>query len=483
MSGISREQFSKSVKWKIVNLIVTKGLNFLISVIIARLIAPDNYGYMVIWSILLTFGDVLVVNGTDTVLIQKQIEKKEDWNTGFSLCFARAILLTCVFWIIAPSVASFYDVLELEILIRIASLEFLMQPFVVIGTAKCAKKMNYKVVFISDLLSTCLGGVISLFLIVLNKEVYVLVFYTVAKQLFYAIMLTWLMKNSIRFAIDKYSAKIIFFDGFKAMGNGFLDISSSFFCSLFMGKTWLPAELGYNSKAQNLAQILGVESYNVISQILLPTFSSYQDDKERLKKITRILVELTIYIMFPVMFGTAVCGEQIICLLFTEKWMPAVPFLQIACIYYAFNPIRQLCMYVNYSIKKYKCNNLIECCRLLMTLTVMILFIVSKKHNLIMYVLSGSIISIIVSVIYMISICIELKYTVREVIIDIFPSVVLTIVSLIPCVLIGVYIKSSIIGILVSVVVAVTIYILMSRLFKIKIFLYLKNILYERYNL
>ena len=83
----------------------------------------------------------------------------------------------------------------------------------------------------------------------------------------------------------------------------------------------------------------------------------------------------------------------------------------------------------------------------------------------------------------MISICIELKYTVREVIIDIFPSVVLTIVSLIPCVLIGVYIKSSIIGILVSVVVAVTIYILMSRLFKIKIFLYLKNILYERYNL
>ena len=268
-------------------------------------------------------------------------------------------------------------------------------------------------------------------------------------------------------------------DGTKAMSNGVLDLAVTFVSTLYIGKKWQPSEVGYNNKAQSLVQVLGVETYNVVSAVLLPTFSSYQNEEKRLKDISRIMISFSTYIMFPLMFGMAVCARHIILFLFTEKWIQAVPFLQLSCIYYAFNPLRQLCMNLNYSNGKYKVNNIIETLRFVFNILILVLFQIFELHNLQLFVLMGSIIAVIVAICYLLVIRSIIDYKIIEIAQDIVPNFVISFISLIPVMFINRIMNNSIIALLFSILSAVGMYIIISIVTRNRMFLYILNSIKE----
>lgn len=469
MKQISKDKFIDGIKWETINLVLTKGLKFIGSVIIARLIAPEHYGYMAIWSVILAFGDVIVIGGVDTILIQKKDLQPNDWNTAFAMCFIRGLVLTLLLFFLAPIISRFYEMPKLKILIRFIGIDFLSQSFIMIGTVKSARSMNYKGLFLADFIATivAIGGALS------GAEMYVLILNTTIHQLVYAIIITIYWKIGLQLGFDKSSAKKILLNGNKAMKNGILDLLTSTISGLYIGKKWSATEVGYYNRSQSLIQILGVESYNVISNVLLPTFSSYQEEKIKLKEVTRKIILLSTYLMFPFMFGIAVCAENLIVLLFTDKWIKAVPFLRIACIYYAFNPLRQLCMNVNYSLGKFKRNNVIEFSRLILNVAVILIFYIWSKSTLMELSFVTSVIAVAVAIMYLMSIRKELEYTCIEIIKDIIPNLVLSLVAVIPCAYICNHINNVILALAISVVVSLLIYIGMSRILHIKIFRYL----------
>lgn len=476
MTKVTKQQFSNSVIWKTCNLIFTKGLSMVISIILARQISPEHYGMMTIWSVILSFGDVLVLGGLDTVLIQKEAPEKEDYSTAISLCLIRGILLYCLLFFLAPFIASYYEMPELEILIRLSSLDYFCQPFIMLGTVKSARNMSYKAMFFSDFLATLLGGVLAFITLYFHQDVLVLIANNTSHQVFYAMFLFLYCKDSFNVRIQKDKLPSLIKSGSKVMSNGILDLLTSFVSGLFVGKRWNAIEVGYSNRGQSLTQILGVETYNVVSNVLLPTFSSYQTEKNQLKAVFRKMVSLTSYIMLPLMFGLALCSKDIILLLYTDKWIAAYPFLQLSCIYYAMNPYRQLCMNLNYSIGKFSTNIAVELFRFLISVALVILFYFGKTFDLEQYTLLGSVIAVIVAVLYIITAMRSIEYTIVECFQDILPSAVLTALALIPDWFINRYIYiNPLVNILIDVLVAVAIYILLSSAFKVKIFSYLKE--------
>lgn len=476
MTKVTKQQFSNSVIWKTFNLVFTKGLSMVISIILARQISPEHYGMMTIWSVILSFGDVLVLGGLDTVLIQKEIPTKEDYSSAISLCLLRGIVLYCVLFFLAPIIAAYYEMPDLSILIRLSSLDYFCQPFIMMGTVKSARNMSYKAMFFSDFSATLLGGVLAFITLYFHQDVLVLIANNTSHQVFYAVFLLLYCKDAFNLRIQKNLLPSLITTGSKVMGNGILDLLTSFVSGLFVGKRWNATEVGYSNRGQSLTQILGVETYNVVSNVLLPTFSSYQTEKDQLKAVFRKMVSLTSYIMLPLMFGLALCSKDIILLLYTDKWIAAYPFLQLSCIYYAMNPYRQLCMNLNYSVGKFSTNIAVELFRFIISVALVILFYFDKALNLEQYTFFGSIIAVIVAVLYIITAMHSVNYTISECIKDILPSAALTVAALVPDLFINHYFYiNPLVNILIDVMIAAAIYIILSSIFKVSIFSYLKE--------
>ena len=479
MKQISKRQFSKGIMWKTVNLILSKGLSFFASIIIARRIELEHYGYMAIWSAILSFSDVLLIGGLDTVLVQKSDIDKDDWSTGLGLILYKSFVVSMVLWISAPFISKFYDISALTTLLRITCIDLVSQPFIIIAVAKYTRKLDYKKIFLADFVATVVGGIVSFLLIFIKKNLYVLVLNNMVHQAIYAFVLFLMMEDKVLPSLNGRSLGFILRDGTKAMSNGVLDLAVTFVSTLYIGKKWQPSEVGYNNKAQSLVQVLGVETYNVVSAVLLPTFSYYQNEEKRLKDISRIMISFSTYIMFPLMFGMAVCARHIILFLFTEKWIQAVPFLQLSCIYYAFNPLRQLCMNLNYSNGKYKVNNIIETLRFVFNILILVLFQIFELHNLQLFVLMGSIIAVIVAICYLLVIRSIIDYKIIEIAQDIVPNFVISFISLIPVMFINRIMNNSIIALLFSILSAVGMYIIISIVTRNRMFLYILNSIKE----
>lgn len=480
MEKISVNSFANGIKWRFINLTFTKGLSFVISVILARMIEPRNYGFMAIWSVIMAFGEVVVIWGHDTIVIQRKNVSKEEWNIVLSLCMFRGILLASIIFFAAPYIADYYKIIELKLLLRLMCIDYIAQPFIVIGTIKSAKQMNYKYMFIADFIATLLAGSTAILCALQKMDEVVLITNIIVRQIVYALLFGLIWKIVPEISFNKEKIRIMMIDGAKAMNNGILDLISSTINGLFIGKQWDATEVGYYNKSQGLIQIFGVESYNVIGNLLLPTFSSLQDKEESLKLVVRKIFKLTSYVMFPLMAGISICGESIILLLFTDKWLSAVSFLQIACVYYAFNPIRQLCMNLNYSLKKFNSNNYIEFVRLIFYMLILLYFVKVHNSSLEMMSFLSSLVSIVIAIIYILSIKRMINYSIGEIMEDILPPFVLTAVSLIPSFFLRFIVSPGLLYISMSVASSISIYLFFSIILKMDIFVYIINLVYKK---
>jgi O-antigen/teichoic acid export membrane protein len=268
------------------------------------------------------------------------------------------------------------------------------------------------------------------------------------------------------------------------MANGLFDMLTSSATGLFIGKKWPTSEVGYYNRAEKVTQTVGVETYNIISGILLPTFSSYQQDEQRLKDIVRKITALSCYIMFPLMLGLALCSKAVVTILLTDKWLPAVPLIQISCITGAMNPLRQLCMQVNYSVGRYKKNMQIECCRMAMVLSAIVVITLMHAPKLFFILLACSTVAVITAITYLISLNKAIGYTVREVVKDLFPIITIVCISMAPVVFLKQLEMPNILYLLISIASSIGVYLGLSACFKLEVFCYavatLNSVVFKR---
>lgn len=482
MKQVSKKQFTSNAFWKIVEAFSSKGITMIVSIILARLLMPQDYGVIALTTIFLNLSDILIDGGFSTTLIRKKEVDDCDYSCVLTVSFSIAIGLYVIFFCIAPFVADYYEEPLFSSVLRVLGLTVFIQAFTATRTAIVNRNMQFKFLCYCNIAASIISGIVGIGAAYVGLGVWAIVIQRLMQNalvtglLFIKVKfkIRWhvrinRLKEIVRFSIGVVSASLLYF------------VANNMY-SAVIGKRYSVSDLGYYSKGNQLPEQLSLYTFSAVSGVLLPTISSYQDDIKRVKHIIRKVTACSTYIIFPLMIGMMLTSEELIVFLLTEKWKAAAPIMIGSCIYYIGMPFTLMNSQIYYALG-----------HSFMKLKVEIIRFILMAFGLILgsFVFNCSIsqLSIISGVIMLIAAVISeyeagkmLDYSFREMISDIIKPIICTGVMATAVWLIGTFLNSYgindlIVTLVAKVFVGVTIYFIASIITKPEGFYEIKNIL------
>ena len=307
-------------------------IGFISNMVLARILNPEDYGIIALIMVFVGIADHLVDGGLGNALIQKKDLNQKDISTVFTTNLLVSIVLFFVIFISAPAIATFIKIEHFELFLRVEAIIVLLKAFYVVHFSMTNRDMEFKKLakinlscsFISTIIAITLAatgcGVWSLIIRNISLDVFALLFYYIVKRI------------PLSFAIYKESFKQLFSYGiFVAIAN----LAESLYAnilSFILGKKFSVKELGYYNQAHSLEQIPVYSFSSVLNQVFFPFLSKEQGNLEKMRKDVLDSTRVMSFFMYPLMFYLICFAEPIIVLLYSEKWLPAVPFFQILCV-------------------------------------------------------------------------------------------------------------------------------------------------------
>lgn len=363
MPKIDKFKFATSAMWKMMESLATKGTSTVISIILARILVPDDYGVIAVTNIFINFSALIVNSGMETSLVRKQHVDDLDYSNAFFFTLFVAAVLYGSFFLASPFLGEYYDSPLVASVLRVQMLSLFLCPFSVIRNAMVTRQLEFRKLCIVNLFATLTGGICGIIMAKAGFGVWALVGYVLLRDALSTFILLVIIKCRIVFQFSiKRAKELVNFSIWVLVASVTDFVGNNIYTSTF-GKRYSMAELAYYNKGCQLPELVCLQTYNAITSVLLPTFSESQNDKERLKQITRKIVVLSAYVIWPMMTGLAVVGKRLIPILFTPKWTPSVPILWCACIIMGVNPLRSINMQLIYALGSSKKAALIECLR------------------------------------------------------------------------------------------------------------------------
>ncbi|MFI3326698.1 MAG: lipopolysaccharide biosynthesis protein [Clostridia bacterium] len=328
-----------SLAWKFAEKCGAQGITFIVSIVLARILAPELYGTIALVNVFIVILNVFIDSGLGTALVQKKDADNKDFSTVFFFNFAMCLVIYSIMFFIAPLVANFYDNTELTAVIRVLSLTLVISGVKGIQQAYVSKNMLFKKFFFSTLGGTITAAVVGITMAYMGFGVWALVAQSLANNLIDTIILWFTVKwrPMKYFSFNRF--KYLFSYGWKLLVSALLDTGYSNLTSLIIGKMYSSTDLAYYNKGNQFPNIIVGNINSSIDSVLFPTMSKNQEDRPKIKSMTRRAIKTSTYIMAPLMIGLAVTAESVVRLLLTDKWVGCVPFMQIFCITYLFYPI------------------------------------------------------------------------------------------------------------------------------------------------
>jgi O-antigen/teichoic acid export membrane protein len=334
-----RQEVLSGLFWKLLERGGAQGVQFVVQIILARLLLPQDYGVIALLVIFITIAQVFVQSGLGTSLIQKKSIDDVDYSSVFWVSLAIASLLYSVLFLAAPSIASFYNEVQLVEVLRVMSLSLFIGAFNSIQNAVISRTMQFKKLFFSSFGSGFVSGVVGIAMAYAGYGLWALVFQQLTNQVCSLLILWFLVpwRPRLKFSLGRVS--VLFSFGWKLLVSALIDTTYTNICGLFVGKLYSPSMLGFYNRGQQFPQLIVNNINGSIQSVLLPALSAQQDYTIRVKSMVRRSIVTSSYIIFPMMMGLAVIAKPLVLVLLTEKWLQAVPFLQMFCISYALWPI------------------------------------------------------------------------------------------------------------------------------------------------
>jgi len=465
-----------SLIWKLMERSGVQGVQFIVQIILARLLLPEDYGIIALIAIFITIANVFVQSGFNTALIQKKDTDETDFSSVFYLSlFISAVLYTILFFT-APSISSFYNEPKLVIIIRILSITLFFGVFNSIQYAIISRTLQFKKLFISSVCSVTVSGIISIILAYTGFGVWALVTQQIINQFLVVIVLWFLIKWRPKLIFSIKKVKSMFSYGWKLLVSSLIDTLYMDLRSLIIGKVYSSATLGFYNRGKQFPQYIVTNVNGSIQSVMLPVLSSEQDNRNKVKDMVRRSISISSFIIFPTMVGLAVVAEPMIKIILTEKWLPAVPFLQIYCITYALLPIHTANLQAINALGRSDIFLKLEIIKKVIGLS--ILFI-SLNYGVYAIALGGVVSGIISSVVNAYPNKKLLGYSYLEQIKDIIPSLFLSLFMGIVAYSIKFLGFTTWVTLFMQITSGVILYYLISKLLKIECFNYLKSVATE----
>lgn len=312
---------------------------FVVSIVLARILAPEMYGTIALVTVFISILQVFVDSGLANALIQKKNADNLDFSTVFFTNVFFCIVLYVIAFLISPLIGRFYHNMSLVPIIRVLSITLLISGIKNVQQAYVSRNLLFRKFFFSTLGGTIVAAIVGIIMAIKGYGVWALVTQQVLNVTVDTIILWITVKWHPQFVFSLERLKGLFSYGWKLLASGLLDTVYNNLQQLIIGKMYTSAELAFYNKADQLPNIIVVNINSSIDSVLLPVMSKVQEDKEVIKNMTRRAIKTSTYIMAPIMLGLAFTASNVVILLLTEKWLACVPYLVILCITYIFWPL------------------------------------------------------------------------------------------------------------------------------------------------
>lgn len=314
-------------------------VSFVVSIVLARLLTPDDYGTVALMMVFINILSVFIDSGFSTALIQKKDADDLDFSTIFFFNLVSCTLMFLLLFAAAPWIARFYERPELTSMTRVLGITFLISGVKSVQTAYVSRNMMFKRFFFATLGGTIGAAFVGIAMAMMGFGAWAIIAQSLFNNAVDTIILWATVKWRPRKQFSLARLKQLFSFGWKLLVSGLMDTVYNNLRSLIIGKVYSSEDLAFYNKGKQFPNLVVTNVNTSIDSVLLPAMSAAQDDTEALKNMTRRSMQTSTYVMAPLMMGLAACSTPIIRLMLTEKWLPCVPYMVIFCITYMFRPV------------------------------------------------------------------------------------------------------------------------------------------------
>jgi O-antigen/teichoic acid export membrane protein len=332
-------QIGKGLLWKLLERFGVQGSQFVLQLVLARILDPDHYGVLSLMVIFTTLANVFIQTGFNTALIRTKDVTEEDYSSVFWVSLGIAGLLYGAIFLCAPMIGGFYQMPDIVAPLRVMALMLFPGALNSVQLAKVSREMDFRKVFFSNLSGILIAGTVGIVIALLGGGLWALVAQTML-NVFVACLVMWGTSGlKLRFVCDLGRVRLLFAFGWKLLVSGLLDTLYQDLRSLVIGKKYNSETLGFYNRGKQFPQFIINAVNGTVQSVMLPAMSAKQDDQSQVKQLTRSSIMISAYILFPLMAGLAGVASALVELLLTEKWLPCVPYMQIYCFTLAFYPV------------------------------------------------------------------------------------------------------------------------------------------------
>lgn len=318
--------------WTLAQQFSTQGVRFIVSIVLARVLLPEEFGLIGMITVFVAIGNALINSGFTNSLIRSMDPDEEDYSTVFFFNLAGSVVVYFLMFFLASYIAIFFKQDALVPIIRVYCLSFIVYGFSEVQMARLTKEMDFKTQMIISIPSLIGGSLVGIIMAYKGFGVWSLVWMALVQSVLNTIQLWWKAKWRPRFVFSKPKFKTHFSFGYKLTVSGLLNTIFDNLYLITIGRFFSAAQMGFYTRADSLKQLPVSNISNALNMVTFPLFASFQTDDLKLKQAYKQIMQMVIFVIAPVLVFLGLLAKPLFRLLFTEKWLPAVPYFQVMCI-------------------------------------------------------------------------------------------------------------------------------------------------------
>lgn len=325
-------------------------IQFVVSVILARLIAPDQFGIIAMLGVFTALASVFADAGFSSALIRKTNRTQEDCSTIYWLNILISIGCYIILYLTSPLIADFYDMPELAIVLRVMAISIIINSFCGVQSTLLRAEMDFKSLTKFNLLGVAVSGIVGIVMAYMNFKVWALVGQMLSMTIITTICIINRVKWRPSFIISRKSFKELFGFGWKLLCSALLDMLFSNIYTLVIGKVFKAADLAFYNRAGSITNLTSSTPTGILQSVTYPTLCKLQDDEDALKNGYRRIIQISAFVIFPICLGVGAVAFPLINVLFTDVWMFSATLLSIMVFSAMWYPIHAINL--NYLVVK-----------------------------------------------------------------------------------------------------------------------------------
>jgi len=337
MPGLRQKVVSGAI-WTLLEKVSCQGVGFAVTLVLARLLTPDDYGTVALMAIFFAVANVLVDGGFGMALIQKKETDELDFNSVFYVNVALSLAAYAVLFAAAPRIARFYGSPVLVPMVRVAAVGLVFNAVSAVQNAELTRKMLFHLSFRITLVTTVVSAAVGISLALAGFGGWALVWSTLAAG-FAGMVARWSViawRPRLLFSVTRL--KPLFSYGWKMAASSVLDNLFSNLNGLLIGRFYSAADLAFVNRGKSLPELVMNQVDETLGRVSLPALVQMQDDRVKLREAMRRMMRCSTFLVFPLMVGVAACSENALRFCFGEQWVPATPYMMLACFSFALLP-------------------------------------------------------------------------------------------------------------------------------------------------